>query len=204
MAGRGNPRPTDDNRRSLSGRIIATASAASQMFAIAENWDLGDRGFQLSDRVPISASRIVCCSAVRGVQRDMATTPFVNRDPAGLDVGQQRIEQPLRNLIVIGTANGVAAPTASRRMARIKLGLAGTAAPPPLRVNLGGGAAEVDVECGRRGRPSHSLRIASPSVSDRCRRSAGCAALVRSECHHSLGLGVAGARPPSPWTISLT
>ena len=43
---------------------------------------------------------------------------------------------PMRNFAVTGIPYGVAALTAARMMARNRLGLAGTAAPPPLRVTF--------------------------------------------------------------------
>ena len=51
---------------------------------------------------------------------------------------------PIRNLIVTGTAP--AAPTAARTIARRRFGFSGIAAPPPRRVTLRTGTAEVQVE----------------------------------------------------------
>ena len=45
----------------------------------------------------------------------------------------------MRNLAVTGTPYGAAAVTAARTIARSRLGFAGTAAPPPLRVTLAAG-----------------------------------------------------------------
>jgi hypothetical protein len=69
----------------------------------------------------------------------------------------------MRNLMVTGTWYGAAAATAPRRMARSRLGLAGTAAPPPLRVTFAAGQPKFMSMWSTR--PSaHTLRMASPSI----------------------------------------
>jgi hypothetical protein len=65
-------------------------------------------------------------------------------DPAASRNVSRRSSTPIRNLIVTGTAP--AAPTAARTIARSRFGLSGIAAPPPRRVTLRTGTAEVQVE----------------------------------------------------------
>ena len=75
-----------------------------------------------------------------------------------------RSSRPMRNLTVTGTPYGDAA--ADRRRGRspaAAFGLAGTAAPPPLRVTLAAGQPKLRSMWSTRS-ASHSLRTASPSI----------------------------------------
>ena len=157
--------------------------------AVAEHRDLGHRGLQLPDCVPIGEACIVllCGSRVQGDGDD----PLIDGDAARLDVGQQRIEQALAELDRHRHTRGRRCRDglAEDRPQEVRLGGHGCSA--ALARHLGRGAAEVDVDV------IHAVRIAQ--LADRLAEDHRITAvdlqapwlLVGGERHHPLGLRVA-------------
>ena len=95
------PRPaeaaaTDDDAVAAGGAHHRHCVGRLPDVAVAEDGDLRHGRLQLADRVPVGAACIVLLGGA-GVQSD-GRDALVDRDAAGLDVGQQRIEQSLAEL----------------------------------------------------------------------------------------------------------
>ena len=97
-----------------------------------------------------------------GVQRDRGDALLGAIAPVERNVSSAS-SMPMRNFAVTGTPYGAAAATAARRMARSRFGLAGTAAPPPLRVTFAAGQPKLRSMWSTES-ASHSRRIASPII----------------------------------------
>ena len=97
----------------------------------------------------------------------------------------------MRNFAVTGTRYGLAAATAAPTMARSSAGLAGTAAPPPLRGHLGGRAPEVEVDVVDEPGAAHPVDGAAHHHRVGAVHLQAARVLVGSERHHAGGLGVA-------------
>ena len=130
------PRPTTTPSQPVA-RIIATASDASQMSPLPSTGIDGTCCLELADRVPAGVAGVVLLDGA-GVQRDRRHA-LLGADRAGAQVGRQRRADPCGTWRSPARRTGAPPATAARTIARSRPGLAGTAAPPPLRVTLAAG-----------------------------------------------------------------
>ena len=177
-------------------RIIATASAASQMSPLPSTGISGTAGLQLADRVPVGGAGVVLLGGA-GVQGD-GRHALLGGDAAGLHVGEQRVEQALAEL------------DRDRHAVRCGRGHRGAHdGPQQLRLGRHGRAAAAAGDLRRRAAEVHvdvvdaalartagaPPRRPSPG---RCRRAAGCAAARRRRTSSSARSWRCRARRPWP------
>ena len=187
------PRPIDDTV-AAGRRIIASASAATQMSPLPSTGIGVDVGLELADGVPAGVAGVVLLGRA-GVQGDVGDA-LVLADGAGAQVGEQVVAQAHAELGRDRHAVRRRRRDGGADDRRSSAGLAGTAAPPPRRVTLAAGQPKLRSTWSTR--PSIAQRpTARPSSPGRSRRAAGCAAARRARTSPS-------ARSSAlPWTSAV-
>ena len=142
--------------------IIRSASRASQMSPLPSTGSVVTACLERGDRLPVGVARVELRGGAR-VQRDRGRAFSSAIRPACAAKSGGPSSMPMRNLTVTGTAP--AARTAARTIAREQRGATGSAAPPPLRVTLAAGTAEVEVDVVDAVLVHQAPRTASPTTS---------------------------------------